>query len=147
MGKGNEGRVSDKEGRGIYVGLALSEPLFQEVGEAFLKKVLPGYNKTDYTVTLFKGILRRVKKPRKAKMEQGIRDILDGRENKSPEVQGVLLERMVDDYLGPFWPESGRNVANGINSGFGTLIRLEFKRNTDIKEIISLVNKIKDGVL
>lgn len=85
--------------RGIYMGVAAADPVFDEVGEEFLRKVLPDYSKADYGEDLFRGMLFGIKTARKEIIVKGIRDIIEGNENDSIEVQAVKVCMKKEGYF------------------------------------------------
>lgn len=85
--------------RGIYLGVAAADPVFDEVGEEFLRRVLPDYTKADYAEDLFRGMLFGVKTSRKEIIVRGIRDIIEGNDNDTIEVRTVKVFIKIRDYF------------------------------------------------
>lgn len=85
--------------RGIYLGVAVADPVFDEVGEEFLRRVLPDYSKADYAEDMFRGMLFGVKTSRKEIIVRGIRDIIEGNDNDTIEVRTVKVFIKIKDYF------------------------------------------------
>ena len=81
--------------RGIAIGIQLAEPNFGKLGEEFLKKKLPKYNKSKLGVALTKVMLQGVKSQRVNEIYKGVEDVLNGKEEISEEGKAAQLANII----------------------------------------------------
>ena len=148
---GRAGRYARKYGGdelvaiGIYLGVAAADPVFDEVGEEFLKTILPDYNKADYAEDLFRGMLFGIKTVRKEIIVKGIRDIIEGNENDSIEVQAVKVCMKREDLYMAI-KACNHQKAESLDIRFNLLIEVaEDEGITDLNQQYEYAyNRIKD---
>lgn len=77
--------------KGIYLGLGISSPTYEEVGEAFLRDILPDYTRGTYGTNIVRAMLKGLTSERLEKICQGVEDILDKGNSEIKEAKLIML--------------------------------------------------------
>jgi hypothetical protein len=77
--------------RGIYTGIGVASPTYEEIGEQFLRDVLPDYTKGTYGSDLIRAMLKGLSSERLEKICQGVKDILDYGDSEIKEAKLAAL--------------------------------------------------------
>lgn len=67
--------------KGIAIGIELGKPIFEGIGEDFLKSKIPNYKKSGLGIALTKVLLSGLRGKRIEKIYQGIEDALESKED------------------------------------------------------------------
>jgi len=90
--------IGDEEvAKGIAIGIELGKPIFEEIGEEFLKSKIPNYTKSGLGVALTRVLLNGLKGKRIEKIYKGVEDVLEGREEMSEEAKAAQIATEVYD--------------------------------------------------
>lgn len=87
--------------RGIYTGIGVASPTYEEVGEQFLRDTLPDYTRGTYGSDLIRAMLKGLSSERLEKICQGVKVILDYGDSEIKEAK--LAELMNECYK---WTDS-----------------------------------------
>lgn len=83
--------------KGIAIGMELGKPIFEGIGEEFLKSKVPNYTKSGLGVALTRVLLNGLKGKRIEKIYKGVEDALEGREDVSEETKAAKVATEVYD--------------------------------------------------
>ena len=73
--------------QGIFTGISIASPTYEEVGEEFLRDTLPDYTKGTYGSDLIRAMLSGLSNERLEKICQGVKDILDNGDSEIKEAK------------------------------------------------------------
>lgn len=90
-------RGDEEVAKGIAIGMELGKPIFEGMGEEFLKSKIPNYRKSGLGVALTRVLLSGLKGKRIERIYQGVEDVLEGKEDISEEAKAAKLAVKIYD--------------------------------------------------
>ena len=130
--------------KGIAIGMELGKPIFEGIGEEFLKSKIPNYTKSGLGVALTRVLLSGLKGKRIEKIYKGVEDALEGREEISEEAKAAKLATEVYDGANKYKDKDEfRDMHTAALSGIYGGTEETGKISTDDPEILDILREKK----
>ena len=130
--------------KGIVIGMELGKPIFEGIGEDFLKSKVPNYKKSELGIALTKVLLNGLEGKRIQRIYKGIEDVLEGREEMSEEANAAKLATMIYDGANKYRDrDEFRDMHTAALSGIYGGIEETGIISTDDPEILEILREKK----